>query len=642
MHSVPMPGDEGRPWGAALPIRVFLGQGENAASVLCRLAAATGMEDVRAFGRWIGVPLADVLYGRSLARLAVLADVPVRDLTRSTASVNAKRRQVRFGDGDEVALGDWTLRKRRWCPACFRYDVADAEERGRRTTNAPFHRFWWDVRAVEVCSRHGMPLVAACRSCGRPQGWRWSILHRCRCGADLSEYSPPSVPSGWSAYVTGRLGGAARIADAKLDCLPLSRVGRILERTFGIILGGGIPEGIPARECALEAISSASGPLYAGLDALGPAVVQKRGAIAAYGVSLMGWATNLPDVGIGGVLRSAIAAHAVSRGIVAEGEGFLGTPKARRCVGMLRASLRLERSSSTARRALSVRGRLPRGVRRGVLQPIPSEAVAAVRRERRRWVGIGSLRILLGVGKKQAVRIGRAFLKEQPKAPQDAGRRYSIAEARHLLARVHYGATLVHKTSEGFMPLPKACRAQHVPLEKAVGLILGRRLSVPGVLKDRSGLAAVVVDPTELRKAVNSPPGENLDLTQAAAILGMHPEAAAHLARRGLLPASRKAARWSISAAAVREFRAMYVAGSEAASSLGMSPRKCAAALRGLGSVPLCGPPSVRQYVYLRTDVQALSARRQTVSGSRARPQMGLAATPGSVPRRIRKKAAYR
>jgi hypothetical protein len=118
---------------------------------------------------------------------------------------------------------------RRLCPGCL------AESR--------HHRFWWDVRSIASCPRHGLRLVDRCNCADDVKlGWRsGGILHCSQCGSwDLRLPAIPADPMVLraDAYLLSRLAAGKAESVPVLDTLRLKDVFLTLERVGAASLRG--------------------------------------------------------------------------------------------------------------------------------------------------------------------------------------------------------------------------------------------------------------------------------------------------------------------------------------------------------------------------------------------------------------------
>lgn len=69
----------------------------------------------------------------------------------------------------------------RWCPECFTEDV--------RTRDQAYYRLLWSFKDVEMCHKHGAPIISRCPQCYSRQNSvnRRKAIHRCfKCGTELT------------------------------------------------------------------------------------------------------------------------------------------------------------------------------------------------------------------------------------------------------------------------------------------------------------------------------------------------------------------------------------------------------------------------------------------------------------------------
>src|SRR5690349_16226153 len=124
--------------------------------VLMRLAARHRAESLIGYATACGVRLNDVLRGHHVRVVEDLAGFPEGSVGVNTAAIDHQSRQVTLR-GNILLLGDWSIKRRRWCPRCLLDDRAKAAMIGLPASVVASHRYWWDVRSIFSCPFHRVP-----------------------------------------------------------------------------------------------------------------------------------------------------------------------------------------------------------------------------------------------------------------------------------------------------------------------------------------------------------------------------------------------------------------------------------------------------------------------------------------------------
>ena len=593
-----------------LPLRIRQVQGEPPHGVLLRLTARHGEKDVNAFAARYGCELSDILLGRGCDALAALTGIGRVPLASHAPSVDVPSRTVRLA-GETLLLNDWTTRRRRWCPRCLAGDRRQATDAGRTTVAACWHRAHWDVRSVDICPEHRVPLEGRCQACGATQAWSGPGVDRCRCGADLAQSR--SVAAGEhaalaSSYVAGRLGGAPRVPLPLLDDLPLKDAIVALERLGECAaLGRLVPK--PRRSSATSAAHRELGArialswpgsfrtvLDASVASWRDGGGDPRGMIGAYGWVYL-WAVRQPPSALVTSLRAELSRHARSEGVVPGEEPLFGEARSP-TTSLTEAYRSLRLGYPALRRRLTAGGVMPSGIRRGVRAPVSRAAVEGLRTRLQSELGVSAAALLLGIGRTQAqTLVDRGFI---PRIQGGRARRVLRTDVDALVGRLAARACPPLNNTP-VIPITKACKSKGVPLAVAVGAVLDGTLAVwgPG---PRPGLPGMLVRAAGLGALDDS---RGMSVEAAASAMSVHPEVARFLASRGVLgrlPGRRTA---GLSRASVEAFGRRYVTGSELARRIRSSPRGLRDRLRTIGIVPAFGPPICRQAIYERSALPA-------------------------------------
>lgn len=215
--------------------------------------------------------------------------------------------------GQVVRRRHWSLDLRRFCPACLSEEVA-------------YHRAWWDLKHVCICPYH--VLLIECRDAGGlAVPWWAPRLAYSPAGRPLARYGVKRrgrPVHGLEAYVLGRMGVDAPLANAVLD--GLADLGEALDlvELVGQIALGGANTSRPAGGSGLDlarVVQAGYGVLdkgIEGLDALLADVADRRAVRGRVrGRALFGWIETA--VGRGATAAEALVRKAVERVAAARG-----------------------------------------------------------------------------------------------------------------------------------------------------------------------------------------------------------------------------------------------------------------------------------------------------------------------------------
>lgn len=572
-----------------LPLNVRTRADEPAHACLFRLAQRYGAREPTLFARSIGFSVDDLRAGKDVDRFAHEAGVDAALLGANSPQVEARLRRVRLRDND-LLLGDWSVRSRRWCPLCLRADAAKAAAIGIPKEWWQTGRAWWNIRSVSACIDHKRSLIETCWRCAKVQTWRgcWSA---CACGADLLQDSNRLSEVGAAEYILGRLTFAAPQDIPVLDELPLYEAIRVTE-----LLGAAriIGRSIKPRRSAAErqddrdsGIQVARGWPVSIVSILDQWTANRRANSAAGLIEAYGWIYsdlangNLP-AGFSARLSPVLRNHAISSGIMARDEERL-VESAPATYSATEVARLFGTSYKTARRRLEEAEIIPDGSRRGVrfaLDPTAVEDLAPAPR----W----SASKLLGVGRTQSRNIMKLV---SPAKGRPALRESDVREWLRKLRRRSEA-----KLEGELIPLPVACRNMSVPL-----IVACQSLSSGALMAKSSGadLSRMLVRQADLAKLRNS--RSTMNIQEISRAHNIHPEAVLSLVRSGAF--GKLAVNEGPQRSKVTEFFLRHISASELARKTGTSPRALAQQLERLGVRPLYAPPTCRQIIFARADL---------------------------------------
>ena len=207
----------------SLALRVRFREEEPAYGLLARLAIRHRRTDLRTFAGDLGMSYRDVTGGGAASIIAELAGFEPSRVLSWTPAPDWHARHFR---GEKFHNNDWFVHdERRVCVACLRDDLR-LHDHTAGPTSCCHRRFWWDLRAIDVCPRHSAWLVDQCLSCGQRLTLLPADVRFCACGADLSCVEPELVDAPEAradAYILGRLLGMPHRAIPALDGLALGQ-----------------------------------------------------------------------------------------------------------------------------------------------------------------------------------------------------------------------------------------------------------------------------------------------------------------------------------------------------------------------------------------------------------------------------------
>lgn len=425
---------------------------------------------------------------------SVAADSPVRD---------EKGRLCLRGHlmGDLLDFGP-----RRLCPACL-------EE-------AWHHRFWWDVRPITTCPRHGIELVGAC-ACGTKFGWRGGGLVRCSsCGntdvARLPRKSADAQALRADAYLLSRFGAGAAESVPMLDAIQLRGVFETLERIGAACAGYSYEwqsaESLKEPLAAVQArgfevladgkLDDVLTKIYDGFIAQGGK--PEEGFTSCYGW-LYHWFNHKRGAKFSPLLAQAFLKHGAAR--------FPIVPKARlgRIEPVAERKLSLKAAAKKARTSVFVmksiglaRGLIRTEKRSGSQISFPAEEVERIARDLNGALSLEETSAHLGLGRKTMVSLMEKGAL-QP-ALRGGGRRHDYVFRRQdvegFLAKLAAGARRVRVPPPGHFAIARLGRSKAATIGECVCKVLEGRLRIRAQVEGRTGLQALFVDPGELSDAV--------------------------------------------------------------------------------------------------------------------------------------------
>ncbi|MCS3445924.1 TniQ family protein [Bradyrhizobium elkanii] len=407
--------------------------------------------------------------------------------------------------------------RRRVCPACL--------------DEAWYHRFWWDIRAIGTCPRHGIDLVDAC-ACGKAYTWRGGGLLKCSACPNNDTMTLPRTAADprvlrKDAYLLSRFGAGEAEAVPILDELSLREVFTTLERIGAACEGYsrqwksaeslGIPLAVlQARGfevLADDGLDEVLTRIYDGFIALGGR--PEEGFTACYGW-LYHWFNHKRGAKFSPLLAEAFHAHGAAR--------FPIVPKAR--LGKLppAAVKKLSLKAAAAKAGASVYAMKSIGLalelirtekRSGSQLSFPVEDVERIARDLKGALSLEETCERLAIGRKAMVSLMEGDLL-QP-ALRGGGRRHDYVfrsqDVDALLAKLGSGARCAAGPKHGLIAIADLGRSTAATIAECVRKILEGRLRVRIRVGGRPGLKGLFIDQDELMAAVA---GEVLSFAAAA------------------------------------------------------------------------------------------------------------------------------
>ena len=526
-----------------LPLRITPHRGEPAHAVLMRLARRHGEDEVSAFAQQVGVawrgPIANVA-PRSVAELIAF---DVEALQHFSPSVQPAARVVEIA-AQRLYLNDWTISRRRFCPACYHQDRADARAAKQPETLGPWHRTYWDISSYDSCHTHHYTLADACSACGSAATWAHSAIDLCsQCGHDLTKVPMVRASGEVAAYIAGRLGLNDWTPCPILDAQSLGEALSICERLgFAVTLQFATrrsraqrQERADARRAGLAAACLWPDAFHKALDLL---VKRERcstdpaGMIGTYGWVYSAWACTEATEPFGSDLRHRLREHALENGIAQHGEALFGQRNAQGH-GVTEAARRLGISVRRLSREVVASGVALAGRRPGVATALPDTWVDQIADDIRTTLDMQGVANALGIGRSRAREI--IALDLIPPVTVMGARRFRQSDVAALLMslRETQGRSSSSPPPSRLLTLPRACQRAGVPIAQAIDALRERRLSLTSIDDNAIGLQALIVDTNEVR--LLRPREGKLSVEEAARRLSVHPDTVRYLIRIGAL-----------------------------------------------------------------------------------------------------------
>ena len=569
--------------------------GEPAHGHLLRLSARYAVEPATLGSRW-GFDIGDLVRGRGVLAFAAAAQADGDRMVATSPIVNTRARRVALG-GEELMLGDWSLKVRRWCPMCFAVDAA-------RGPFAPFQRNWWDVSSIGTCPVHLVLMLDSCPRCQSPTTWSEPRLARCACGQALAEADATPIPRSDAAaarYLAGRLGAVAREPAASADGISLAHLPGFIER-LGAALCAGWSEHRPLRSGAERQSDMSAGlaclkNTFTGLGGALDIVAADRmgrpaGLCGAYGWIYTRWLSFAEQDRTGGALIAVLREHAVANRIITADEPVLGhAPGGGLSITAL--SGRLKVGYEKARRIVVSSDLVDGPLRRGVAARVRAADVAAVAVSLAGRIDGSKAASMLGVGRHVVYDLRDAGL-----VACDGYGTYFVDDIRTLPSRLARGVA----DRDDLVPLTSMAKSGAASVASLCAAIDANELSGRPLTSRPARLSEIGLVAADVRARW---PGTALTVRGLAAQLRIHEDAVRQISALGMLSDNHAAAP---TVNGLILFQRDFVTAGELGRRFGVSTRRARIWLDDLGVDRALGPPMCRQIFYKRAEAETTIA----------------------------------
>lgn len=503
----------------ALSPSVALGRLESPICFLSRLAARNGVR-TRQLCSDLKLPFQRIADGEQAA-LNQLADIAG---AKTKAGKLAENAIIRVGER-EYRFRDERLLKTsvrrfsfRVCPMCLQEDLSASPD---PAPYAPYVRVIWQIEALRTCKRHGVALIEPAWPDDPEERIEFPRM-LATVTPDLDRLSATAIrrkPSALEAYLLGRVGLAppTETSNPWLDGLEWHVVAKMAE-VLGVVELYGRRQGLKHLTEEQRYAASVRGfdHLRAGRDGLRMFLqglydnyprTGNTGPQAVLGDPLNGFlARGAPDAAYDPI-RDVAREFAEANFDLADGEMVFGAPVRRRFYTLHSASASLGMHPLRLRKILNGAGVLPMGRRASEydLTLMPADAVTEIVEIERSSLDLTELEAVLGVGRPHPKHLRQAGLITPIAWSATAvqrGQKYAKAEINGFLTRLYKRATLVSSAPAGTLDPVAAARNACSPLVDVLKLVLDGALESLWRVADGVGVAALRLDPTEVRRSL--------------------------------------------------------------------------------------------------------------------------------------------
>jgi hypothetical protein len=377
--------------------------------VFVRLAIRHRAHSLSWFASNLGMKLTDLMRGDHREAIAAFAGLDIALLAESPVLLPSQKATWTIR-GEDVSTTDWTTKRRQYCPACFRDDIAQARRLRTDRDHLLYHRGIWDFSSIDTCQIHGLQLINICERCREPLDWKMPTIGRCAKGCDLSVVvGIPSAKPALARYLTDRLGYGPQ--QPRLHCPDLSFHDTVrLCEIMGFVVTNNASHHRASRNAerrravrpvGYDALAGGPTAILAALDDFQKGIRQKHKSYPVLS-GAYGWLYSLIAQPYGPAeawLRPFVRTHAIRKGLCSAQEPILGyLPPETLSVGD--ACRMLGSSYTKTKRRLARQKLLPETLRRGVRATIDIASCCRLADEKED-VRLGSRAIgeVLGVGR---------------------------------------------------------------------------------------------------------------------------------------------------------------------------------------------------------------------------------------------------
>lgn len=464
---------------------------------------------------------------------------------------------------------------RRLCPGCL--------------AESKHHRFWWDIRSISTCPRHGLKLVDRCDCAADARlGWRsGGLLHCSRCGS--RGLRPAAVPADpmvlrTDSYLLSRLGAGDTDPVPVLDALRLKDVCLTLERVGSASRGYSREwQSAASAGVSLESVQALGFQILAdgGLDDVLTRIYD--GFIAAGGRPEQGfsscygwfyqWFNHKRGVKFSPILAQAFLHHGAARFPIVpkSGLGTLSAPKRKKL--SLKAAAAVCGASLWTMRNIGIALGVTRVEKKSGSQiSFPVEVVEGLAADLKRACSLLEAKRKLGIGGK----VLHQLVQERLLVPALAGGgkhrhiyifRQDDIEA--LLRKLAEGGKLVAKPSAHLTAIAHFGRGRSTTVADCIRRVLDREIDVVERVPGAIGLRALYVDQQKVVEvAARSSDGKGVTLDAAARKMRLNRRGMRRAIALGLLPGVKRGAT-RIPDRVVSDFAEKYIMLSEVRLHLG-------------------------------------------------------------------------
>ncbi|MGM4922158.1 TniQ family protein [Tardiphaga sp. 804_B3_N1_9] len=476
----------------------------------------------------------------AISRLSEIAGVPISALTENASRPLGEWLQLRGQLIDPKSRRNSRLAV---CPACLEADVA----RGDRDPSIAIRgRLPWTLKSIRTCAVHHMALVNIPQNDRMPLRHDWSqlvapVLPQIKALTDSTIRRPPSKLEG---YLIDRLQGNAD--ECWLNSMEFYAAEH-LAQLFGsaalygdkVALNLSDDEKYTAGDVGFDIVKDGPKGIPDFLSKMQSQFVRRdrtAGAASVYGRIYARLTVLSEDPGFASV-HDIVSDHIMSSFPVGPGDFIFRKPvSTRRYHSVLTLSKQFGCRESRIEKVLRLEGLLPdrhdsgrdvlfEAARAEQLIEREMQSLTLAEAERRLGASANVMKILLDGGFVQRRRVS--------KGPH--GLRFWADELDSFLARILEGTQPVEENADETMSVSYASAHARCTISTIFQLILDRKLRWVGRRIDRSGLDALLVNPEDLRHALNRPTEDGLSAIDAAERLRLAPAVMRRLAERKIL-----------------------------------------------------------------------------------------------------------